>query len=121
MKRKGRRGRDSNGNSGKRGSDDGGGYGRAENEVQLRLLTLLHAAPATIRTPENESVFSITVSGLDGSIEIFAFSMRDTMAMVTGALISLSHEKNEFASYLLTKYFMHDNPHLKDEGGGNDL
>ena len=77
-----------------------------EGTVKMRVLTLLGGNPGNRGTADGEPVFMLTLAGADGSIETLAINMRDSKALVIDALIALSTAKNEFATYLLHKYFV---------------
>ena len=80
----------------------------SEEEVRttkMRVVSLMECTPGNRQNADGEPVTIITIANGD-NIEAIAFNLKDTKALVIDSLISLAEFDNEFAKYLLQRYFI---------------
>jgi hypothetical protein len=73
--------------------------------MRYRFVTFLECSPGNRHSRAGEPVTIVTVAHGE-EIEAVSLNVDDTKKLVIDCLISLSFHDNQFANYLLNKYFM---------------
>jgi hypothetical protein len=73
--------------------------------MRYRFVTFLECSPGNRHSSAGEPVTIFTMAQGD-EIEAISFNVDDTKKLVIDSLISLHFHGNQFAKYLLNKYFM---------------